>query len=161
MTAKPRAFGSVRFEGFIPIVKLWESLSDVPENFGVYQVLLPSGRQPRFLSKSPAGHFKGKDPTVAPEVLRKNWVLGTRTLYIGKAEGQTLRKRIRQYLDFGRGKAIGHRGGRFIWQLVGARNLIVCWRVTENAGEVESRLLKRFETRYGRLPFANLKKGTA
>jgi hypothetical protein len=50
-----------------------------------------------FTPTSSAGHFKGKDPTVAIPVLMPNWVDNTHTVYIGKAT--SLRARLRQYRD--------------------------------------------------------------
>ena len=61
-------------------------------------------------------------------------------------------------MDFGAGKPIGHRGGRYIWQLPGADKLQVCWMPTPNEElkYVESRLIQEFKSLYGKRPFANL-----
>ena len=34
-------------------------------------------------------------------------------------------------MKFGSGKKVGHKGGRFIWQLKDSANLVVCWKRTE------------------------------
>ena len=73
----------------------------------------------------------------------------------------TLRKRIGQYIRFGSGEPVGHWGGRYIWQLEDADNLLFCWRAvkeSEDAEEFESELIADFNVQYGGFrPFANLK----
>ena len=95
-------------------------------------------------------------------ILEAKYIPGSKVVYIGKAgspKGKaTLRGRIRQYLSFGRGKKIGHWGGRLIWQLKHHPDLLICWKPIPNSdprGEEKS-LLERFESEWGRLPFANL-----
>jgi hypothetical protein len=86
---------------------------------------------------------------------------GALVLNIGKAgPGKaTLRSRLKQYIRFGQGEAVGHRGGRYIWQLAHSDDLLVCWKVTPDdvPRTVEKMLIEEFETVYGRPPFANLK----
>lgn len=54
------------FCGFIPIRELRVTrLRLVPEVMGVYLVLRLRSEPPVFVYPSPAGHFKGKDPTVS------------------------------------------------------------------------------------------------
>jgi hypothetical protein len=48
------------FEGFQRLAGL--SPDQVPQVGGVYVILRPSREQPKFLPKSLAGHFKGRDP---------------------------------------------------------------------------------------------------
>lgn len=43
---------------------------------GTYVVLRVTGDPPVFLHISPAGHFKGVDPTVSPGQMLANWVNG-------------------------------------------------------------------------------------
>lgn len=152
-----------RFDGFLKIRELrTSSLNEVPDSPGVYVILRETGQPPRFLERSTGGHFKEKDPTVPLGELDAAWVPGSKIVYIGKAghasEPPTLRTRLRQYLEFGRGKPVGHWGGRFIWQLADADDLTVCWRPTggEEPRDVEQRMLAEFEREHGRLPFANL-----
>ena len=111
---------------------------------------------PSFLSVSLGGRFKGKDPTVSSRELCENWVTGTPVVYIGKAT--SLRARLRQYRDFGNGKPVGHWGGRYIWQLADAAELLVAWKPT--AGEprtIEAEMIAAFVQQFGKRPFANLK----
>lgn len=131
---------------------------EVPEAPGVYLVLRDSDEPPRFLTRGTGGYFKGEDPNVPLDLLADAWVLNARVVYIGMAGRQTLRRRLRQYVDFGAGKAVGHMGGRYAWQLADASELVVCWRSVENGNprDVEHAMIKAFKQRYGARPFANL-----
>ena len=152
------------FQGFTSIAALQASACrDVPAEQGVYLVLRPDRAVPTFLAKSVGGHFKGKDPTVDEEKLRRKWIDETAVVYIGKA-GQadgnaTLRSRLLAYMRFGQGEPIGHWGGRYIWQLEGSGRLLVCWKVTpdQTPAVVESALIQEFKGIYGKRPFANLR----
>ena len=129
----------------------------MPRPAGTYIVYRPSTAAPRFVKIGTGGHFKGRDPNEATAVLAAAWVPDTRTVYIGK--GNKLRQRLRAYARFGAGEPVGHWGGRYIWQLADADQLLVAWRVLEDAGTArddERRLLDRFAELHGRRPFANL-----
>ena len=118
-------------------------------------VLRQSAAPPEFNEASIGGHFKGADPTVDVELLERAWVDGTETLNIGKAD--KLQRRLKEYREFGRGRPVGHRGGRYIWQLADAQDLLVCWSVTlDSPRVVESALIGDFKVVFGRRPFANL-----
>lgn len=144
------------FEGFIPVKELRHNTITIPNTGGVYVLLRLSEASPQFLEKGSAGYFKGKDPNVSMEELAANYINGNKTLYIGKAT--SLRKRLGQLLHFGAGSAVGHWGGRYLWQLADAEDLLVAWKVitSESPREAESRMLIDFKNSYGKLPFANL-----
>lgn len=151
----------VEAAGFTGYVR-FDSLpaSGVPAGPGVYVVRRAASEPPVFLALSPAGHFKGKDPSVPIDVLRAAWVEEVDVVYIGKAGGKRgLRARLDQYRCFGAGEPVGHWGGRFVWQLAEADRLLVAWRATpeDNPAPVELALLAAFERTTGRLPFANLR----
>lgn len=150
------------FAGFVPFAAL--PRSDVPREPGVYVVMRLADEAPAFLHSSVAGRFKGRDPSIAAERLEANWVTGTQIVYIGKATpGRDGRRGIRQRLDeyrrIGAGEAVGHWGGRLIWQLADWNELVIAWKETpdEDAGAVESRMLVEFVADHGKLPFANLR----
>lgn len=157
---------SIRNAGFLDFFTVDElregRLRQVPEEAGVYLVLRTEATPPVFLEVSPAGHFKGRNPTMPVSKLRANWITGTPVLYIGKAGGPksdaTLRSRLDQYLKFGAGRPVGHRGGKYIWQVKRSGSFIVCWKPTPNQAprEVERKLIVQFKAEYdGRRPFAN------
>lgn len=164
MTDRER-LASEGFSGFISFRELRNSgLREVPNLPGVYVVLYEQRESPAFLSLGTGGYFKGRDPNVPVGKLEAAWVPETAVIYIGKAGGQkhsaTLRTRLRAYLEFGAGKAVGHWGGRYIWQIPNAENLIICWRplVSDEPKEVEHKMLTEFEQQHERLPFANLQR---
>jgi len=150
------------FEGFVSTSTLRSSrCAIVPTLPGVYAVVREALDGPEFLPVSPAGPFKGKDPTIAPEYLHAKWVTGSNILYFGKAgaagTAATLRRRVSTYLRHGSGKPAGHWGGRAIWQLEDAGDLQIAWYAcAEEPRTLERRLLAEFEARHGTLPFANL-----
>lgn len=143
------------FVGFKAVAEMksggYLSLPDVP---GVY-LIINKDNPPHFLKVGTGGHFKGKDPNVSEAELKAHWVSGACVLYIGKAT--SLKKRLGQYMRFGKGANAGHWGGRYIWQLAGADQLLVCWKPIEgNPRAVESDYIQEFVSYYGCRPFANL-----
>lgn len=154
---------SMGFHGFTSIGRLKsDGYNEIPPTPGIYVVLRQSLGTGAFLLVSIGGHFKGKDPSVSIAELQENWVADAHVLYIGKAGGSasaaTLASRIRQYIEFGKGKPIGHWGGRYIWQLADSDSLLVAWKELsrDEPRAVEQSLIEGFELRYGRMPFANL-----
>ncbi len=149
------------FTGFRSFAEL--AVGELPQDPGIYAVLMPEGFAPRFLVTSAGGHFKGKDPSVAGDALSAKWVAGAEVLYIGKAgAGKTakrgLRKRIQEFADFGRGIPVGHWGGRLLWQLEDSQALLIAWKVLppEFVDATEARYHADFRALHGQLPFANL-----
>jgi hypothetical protein len=138
--------------------------AEVPERRGVYLVARRSRKPVRFLAKSTGGKFKQRDPTVAEHQLRTRWLAAPVVLYVGKAgatdQATSLRARLHAYIQFGLATPCAHWGGRYIWQLADARELLVFWKVTPRVEPkaAESRLLSEFHGVYGQLPFANLRR---
>lgn len=143
------------FQGFVPISVLRDGAHrELPSCSGVYAIVRQAETAPVFLERSPGGWFKGKDPTVSAYELKQKWVDASPVLYYGKAN--VLSRRIKQYLDFGAGKPIGHWGGRLIWQVEASDEFEVAWMPCENPRGVESSLIQAFLANHGKLPFANL-----
>jgi hypothetical protein len=141
------------FTGFVCLQSL-DELS-VPQAAGIYAVVRDSEEPPTFMAENPGGRHKQRDPTVPTSSLTAKWIDECCVLYIGKAEN--LRRRLKQYRQFGLGQPVGHWGGRYVWQLADACDLLVCWKPTiGNARDEEIALLARFRERHGRLPFANI-----
>jgi hypothetical protein len=149
------------FEGFIPLAS--PQPAAVPKQPGVYVILRESAVPPAFLEQSIAGIFKGVDSTVEVPVLEASWVDDTPVVYIGKAGWGTkqdgIRRRLSQYRRHGAGKAVGHRGGEYIWQLADSAQLLACWKTTadDEVQPLETAMIDAFESRFGRWPFANRK----
>jgi len=151
------------FVGFNPVDQLRSAkCSSVPrDSAGVYVVLVPPCMDIAFLPRSPAGHFKNQDPTVSVSTLRARWVHGVSVIYIGRASktrSTNLRKRIHTFLKFGGGENVGHRGGRFVWQIADSDRFLIGWKPCAESRKLEADMLSDFERQYGRLPFANLKR---
>ncbi len=144
------------FNGFVKVADLRLTSGMIPDNGGVYVVVRASDDLPQFLEEGTGGHFKGKNPNVAIAELQNNIVKGSATMYIGKATN--LRKRLEQFLRFGAGANVGHWGGRYLWQLADASDLLIAWKETPmiDPRGVEVDMLTEYVNEYGRLPFANL-----
>lgn len=149
------------FIGFQSFEQL--EIKQIPQVPGIYAVLKPEGFERLFLATSVGGHFKKQDPSVLQPALEKEWIEDADVLYIGKAgPGSTgnrgLRKRIQEFADFGRGKPVGHWGGRLLWQLAGSPSLIIAWKelAADEVNSAEAAYQAEFTSLYGRLPFANL-----
>jgi 5-methylcytosine-specific restriction protein A len=145
------------FQGFKTFSQLLSGgigqVSDAP---GIYVVLRESEDAPVFLAANPGGRFKGRDPSVDVKVLQGRWVDGAHVIYVGKAD--LLRRRLRQFADFGAAKPVGHWGGRYIWQLDASAGFVVAWRETPSVSPRKAELdfLARFQQAYGRPPLANI-----
>ncbi len=155
------------FIGFRPINDLLKTCDEIALDRGVYMVLYKGTEPPTFVLPGSGGHFKGRDPNVSLLELQKKWVPGSNIIYIGQTES-SLRRRITQYMRFGQGNDVGHYGGRYIWQIEGPKDLVVCWKPMANGTEVkggcpvnpkdaERWYMARFKERHGRLPYANLR----
>lgn len=152
-----RAVEIAGFDGGVPIAELSRSCAVIPDAPGVYLVVAPEGFEARFLRESSGGRFKGREPSVPVEKLHACWVPESSVLYIGKAT--RLQTRIKQYLRFGAGQRAPHWGGRHIWQLDHAQELLFYWKPTpaDDPRDVERSVLALFREQYGRLPFANMR----
>ena len=146
------------FSGFVTFDELRDGgIAHVPSSPGAYLVLREKDEVPTYLEESIGGWFKGKNPTVLTSVLEGKWISGCHVVYIGKAK--SLKTRLGQYTKFGAGKAIGHYGGRYIWQLADSADFVVAWKTCardETPAGMEAELIRRFKAEYGGLPFANI-----
>lgn len=150
------------FTGWVPFAAL--PTADVPTGPGVYVIVRPTDDPPTFLDTSPAGHFKGKDPSVPVAELDALWVPSTRIVYIGKANAgasgrRGLRKRLDEFRRHGAGEPVGHTGGRRIWQLADHADLLVGWHTTADGATAatETAMIAQFRAHHDRLPFANMR----
>ena len=154
-----RDLEAVGFVGWLSWAALRTSrLAELPRSPGSYVIYRDAATAPRFVAVGAGGHFKGRDPNVTVETLQAEWVAGAHAVYIGKAS--ELRSRLRTYANFGAGRPVGHYGGRYIWQLADAHELLVAWRALPTADLAradEVALLGHFrELHGGDWPLANL-----
>ena len=68
------------------------------------------------------------------------WPEGAQCVYIGKADvgsrgKRHLRRRIKEFRQYGDGLPVGHQGGRRIWQLADAGEFIIAWLLTSRDPE--------------------------
>lgn len=146
------------FIGFVPLAALPKGCRSLPAEPGVYVVVCDPASTHGYLDRSVGGRFKGQDGTVDVQTLIDAWVPGPDCVYIGQTTTR-LRSRVDSLVAYGRGEPVGHRGGRYLWQLQQHGELRVAWRVTDDPIRAERELLDAFEARYRRLPFANLVRG--
>jgi hypothetical protein len=144
--------------GFAPLAGLPKGCRSLPAEPGVYVVVCDPASTHGYLDRSVGGRFNGQDGTVDVPTLIDAWVPGPNCLYIGQTTTR-LRSRVDRLVAYGRGEPVGHRGGRYLWQLQQHRELLIAWRVDDDPIRAESELLDAFEARYGRLSFANLVRG--
>ena len=150
------------FEGFKTIRELMSSCREIPKLMGVYVVLWEKDNRPTIMYKRPFDCQEDKYPSYSKAELEEEWVEGTNIVYIGKAGGfgqkTELHKRLSTYIRFGKGKKAAHGGGRSIWQLADAQELIVCWHVLTDDEPccIESKMIADFCRKHnGKRPFAN------
>ncbi|MFL4476651.1 hypothetical protein ACIPUB_00055 [Paeniglutamicibacter sp. ORCA_105] len=149
------------FTGFRPLTAL--EINRIPQRQGIFVVLRPEGFEPRFLTKTTAGIFKKKNPSLPMSGLTAEWVEDADVLFIGKASpgskgNRGLRRQIQEFVDFGNGKPPGHWDGRLIWQLADAGALLMAWKElpAEELNAAQANYHAEFRQLHGRLPFANL-----
>ncbi|MCY4557600.1 MAG: hypothetical protein OXF79_14700 [Chloroflexi bacterium] len=150
------------FEGFVIVASLrCGNRSVIPNAPGVYLFLRDCESHPEFLTVRTGGRFQNRNPNKPLADLASEWVEDTLIVYVGQTGSGTkgtLNKRIDDMIRFGQGTRAGHWGGRLIWQLAAADQLLVFWRATyqDDPRSVEKELLKSFKSFYGnRLPFAS------
>jgi hypothetical protein len=152
------ALEAAGFIGWVPWSACPDALKTInTEAGGVYVVYREATNEPDFLEKSPAGTWRG-DPTASLDSLSANWVPGAHAVYIGKADPKQLRRRLKDYVLFGRGGKARHSGGRLIWQLPDSEDLLVAWHILPTNAmplDEETKLRTAFRTDYGKPPFAN------
>ncbi|MFC8041496.1 hypothetical protein ACFUOZ_19265 [Paenarthrobacter sp. NPDC057355] len=135
----------------------------IPQGPGVFVILRKGDFEPAFLSKSAAGTFKKRDPSLKREALEAEWVPDASVLYIGKASAGSqgnrgLRKQIQEFVDYGRGRPTVVWDARLIWQLRDALDLIIAWKElpASEVNPAEAAYHAAFVAEHGQLPFANL-----
>jgi hypothetical protein len=149
------------FEGFVAIKDLKTALQRrvIPKERGVYLILRDTNTPPTFHEDDIFEKRLNKAPYTITALQEKwNAIQQSIVIYIGKAGTSdqgiaTLHSRLRTYLRL----SPKHSGGRAIWQLKDAQELLVCWKATgvNSPKAYETELLAQFKARYGSYPLAN------
>jgi hypothetical protein len=139
---------SVGFEGFIPFIGL--NVEGLPEHRGVYAVLREARDRPTFIRTNVITRRSAYDV----DRLEAKWLDGQEIVYIGSAEPTDgLRGRLG---GFSR-QSSSHTGGRALWQLSDAAELVVAWAETpdHSAVAVEKSFLNAYKSAFDQYPYAN------
>jgi len=137
------------FVGWVPLVGI--QATALPKLHGVYVVVRTAESERAFITTNAAE--KGTRAKAYPVTeLENQWLTTTPVLYIGKAAGS--RGLAQRLVPFGR-KATSHSGGRSIWQLADADDLLVAWRIARDASALEMAMIAAFALKFGQRPFAN------
>ena len=103
----------IKWSQFINFMELEKGCLDIiPAKPGVYSIWRSQKDKIKFMKRGTGSRFRG-NPNVPIRTLEKKLVNEAEILYIGKAD--SLMKRIKQLIRFGKGKPAPHRGGRYIW----------------------------------------------
>ena len=127
---------------------------DVPSAAGVYWVRVPDGMTVRFIEPKDTSFYSKKDLENKYARCKEKDIL-----YIGKATGRRgLSQRLRQYVKHGHGEGNNHCGGRAIWQIENADELVVTYEICEDATARERKEIEAYKVRNGCFPLANWRK---
>jgi len=133
--------------------------SHVPLQKGVYFVVVPDLFEVTFSTSTTAiREHMGQSLLYDPDMLKcKFSKTDKRILYIGKASGERnrLRRRLWQLVRYGYGEAQNHMGGRALWQINNAPQLLIGYLPCEQATQAEAKLLREYFNRFETLPLAN------
>jgi hypothetical protein len=126
----------------------WEALKTISERAsGIYVVSLV---------RSPRQRCGKIDICKLTDEEQQHWVKGQTIIYIGRAK--SLAKRLKEFHRHTYGHPAPHRGGQAV-KLLSCQKWVF-WATTPNFVADERRLINAFETRTGKLPFANRSRGT-
>jgi len=139
---------AIGFAGFVPFIGL--DIETLPPRRGVYVVLRESVQRPAFMETNVITRRR----SYAVDRLEAKWLDGQTIVYVGMADPvDGLYGRLG---DFSK-QSSSHTGGRALWQLVDAKDLVVAWVETPDhvAELVEKSYLRAFKAQFGQYPFAN------
>lgn len=139
--------------------ELKNDFGKIPKKNGIYIIEVPEDFKIEFLNVTTGcTEWRGKAVKLyKPDSLMKIFRRGDRkTLYIGKMEQKNPSShRLKNYIKWGMGKKVSHKGGYPLWQIKDNENLCAYWLACDNATSFESELLKIYFSDYGVYPLAN------
>lgn len=128
--------------------------SSLPCQPGIYRVLAPEKLPISFIEGSDNLRAKGYPAAILEQ--KYGQCTDKTVLYIGKANGRGgLRQRVLQYVKYGWGTAVNHKGGRAIWQVKDYPLLLLEYEACENCEQREHELLAAYKKENGTYPLAN------
>ena len=137
------------------------SWTDIPEASGVYLVGIDDLENARFGAETGKAKYVGpRDPHCLAAMWKSIQANApTDIVYIGK--GDDLHDRIPSLARFGVGCARNHKGGEWMWQIVGIEAARVVAQSCPHGKQVASEkwLLDTFRIQHGNWPLANRKGG--
>lgn len=116
------------YVGFEPLLSLRHD--HVPDQPGTYMVMRLKTMPPTILEARRADPPRVRGKVYSAAELRDRWRqrgISGPVLYIGKADN-SLRTRLRLFKGSGLGTKSNHEGGKSLWWLADAEDLIVAWR---------------------------------
>lgn len=132
----------------------YTNCNTLPCQPGIYRVLVPE-KVPVTFIESPHNSSAESYPAALLEQ-KYDLCADKSVLYIGKANGRGgLRQRVRQYIKYGWGAAVNHKGGRAVWQVENFPILLLDYEVCEDCEQREHELLAAFKRENGVYPLAN------
>ncbi len=137
-------------------------INSITMGCGIYKIYMPQNFQIVITSETDAiKEYKGKTLLYSVQKLEDKWEIIRSAdrggiLYIGKADN--LRKRITEFIKYGYGERVPHRGGRAIWQLKNNKKLLIEIEPCEKPREKERQFLIEYYEKYNSYPYANWKK---
>lgn len=135
---------------------------DLPASAGIYVVFVESPKRLTFSSQT--GDAWHAAPNAVANLEQKNEGIQrtgpTDIVYIGK--GVNVRKRVRQLVRFGVGRAANHTGGEWLWQISAIANARLLTQTCPRGKEIpfEKWLLETFKNQHGDWPLANREGGS-
>lgn len=142
-----------KYGNFATLEELASNFNMLEKLPAVYSVFY-KGDKPEFLAMGTGAYFKGENPNVSIEELEENWVQGAQEIYIGGTKN--IRDRLSKLIKFGNGQDVGHKGGRYIWQIADQKKLVIAWKYVEEGKHfaVKKELIQEFEQFHGMYPLA-------
>lgn len=151
----------MEFVGFSSFTELHDNrCRDIPEENGVYTVVVPQGFNIIFTANSTAIlEYRSRNLLYREDLLEKKYsnVINKNVLYYGKANRRGgLKDRIREFVKYGYKEATNHRGGRAIWQIENNKKLIIGYCPCDDPDTKERQLLLEYINANNQiLPLAN------
>jgi len=128
----------------IYIISLYQHLELLPKNKSF--ISLSNSQIKHWMQNAPSLTLNGKNPTIDDlrKHLSKFWMQDESILYIGKADKQSLQKRVSQFYHHHVGKKSPHKGGYWLKLLSDISSFYIHILPSDNSHEIEEQMLQYF-----------------